>query len=178
MTKVKLMSSDGHTFEVDEEVACESHVMKNVIEDVGTDDPIPLPNVSSGVLAKVIDYCKYHVDSRKATKEEPTATAPEMKEWDAEEEPTSTTPEKATMEEWDAEFIKVEQQMLFDLIRAANYLHIQSLLAFTCQTVANKIKGKSPASIMALFNIKNDRTPKEENQLCRENEWALEPVWV
>jgi S-phase kinase-associated protein 1 len=45
---------------------------------------------------------------------------------------------------FDAEFVKVDQSTLFDLILAANYLNIKSLLDLTCQTVAGMIKGKTP----------------------------------
>lgn len=45
---------------------------------------------------------------------------------------------------WDAEFVKVDQSTLFDLILAANYLNIKGLLDLTCQTVAQMIKGKTP----------------------------------
>lgn len=35
----------------------------------------------------------------------------------------------------------------------------------TCKTVANMIKGKSPEEIRRTFNIKNDFTPEEEEQV-------------
>jgi len=63
--RVKLKSSDDEMFEVDEAVAFESQAVKNMIEDTGIDAPIPLPNVSSKILAKVIEYCKYHVEIRR-----------------------------------------------------------------------------------------------------------------
>lgn len=36
------------------------------------------------------------------------------------------------------------------------------------------IKGKSPEEIRKTFNIQNDFTPEEEDQIRRENEWAEE----
>lgn len=50
--------------------------------------------------------------------------------------------------------------------QAANYLDIKGLLDVTCKTVANMIKGKSPEEIRKTFNIKNDFTPAEEEQVC------------
>jgi S-phase kinase-associated protein 1 len=36
------------------------------------------------------------------------------------------------------------------------------------------IKGKTPEEIHKTFNIKNDFTPKEEEEVQRENQWAFE----
>ncbi|CAM6088255.1 unnamed protein product [Calypogeia fissa] len=153
--KVKLKSSDDEMFEVDEAVAYESQTVKNMIEDTGTDSAIPLPNVSSKILAKVIEYCRYHVESQKVSDEKPAVPEDEIKQWDA-------------------EFVKVDQATLFDLILAANYLNIKNLLDLTCQTVADMIKGKTPEEIRKTFNIKNDFTPEEEEEVRRENQWAFE----
>ncbi|CAJ0604458.1 unnamed protein product [Cylicocyclus nassatus] len=49
---------------------------------------------------------------------------------------------------------------------------IPSLLDVTCKTVANMIKGKTPEEIRRTFNIKNDFTPEEEEQIRKENAWC------
>ena len=148
---VTLMSSDGEQFEVPQEVAFKSETIKNMIEDTGTDSAIPLPNVPSKILTKVIEYAKFHTEQDK-------------KEGDKKEEETT----------FDTEFVKVDQATLFELILAANYLNIKSLLDLTCMTVANMIKGKTPEEIRKTFNIKNDFTPEEEEEVRRENQWAFE----
>ena len=51
---------------------------------------------------------------------------------------------------------------------------LQGLLDVTCKTVANMIKGKTPEDIRKTFNIKNDFTPSEEEQVRKENEWCEE----
>jgi len=51
-------------------------------------------------------------------------------------------------------------------MQAANYLDIKGLLDVTCKTVANMIKGKTTEEIRETFNIKNDFTPDEEEQVC------------
>jgi len=155
---VKLQSSDDREFEVPRDIAEQSVTLKNMLEDIPDNDAaIPLPNVNSKILEKVIEYCKYH-------KEHPTPVSEEKKD------------EKRTDDiiPWDQKFCEVEQATLFELILAANYLDIKPLLDLTCKTVANMIKGKTPEEIRKTFNIKNDFTPEEEEQVRRENAWCEE----
>ncbi|XP_059633029.1 SKP1-like protein 1B [Cornus florida] len=153
--KITLKSSDGETFEVDQAVALESQTIKHMIEDDCADNGIPLPNVTSKILAKVIEYCRKHVEAPKTEDRANGAVDDDLKTFEA-------------------EFVKVDQATLFDLILAANYLNIKSLLDLTCQTVADMIKGKTPEEIRKTFNIKNDFTPEEEEEVRRENQWAFE----
>ena len=64
--------------------------------------------------------------------------------------------------------------ILILIFQAANFLNIKDLLDLTCQTVADMIKGKTPEEIRKTFNIKNDFTPEEEEEVRRENQWAFE----
>lgn len=66
---------------------------------------------------------------------------------------------------------------VLETFQAANYLNIKSLLDLTCQTVADMLKGKTPEEIRKTFNIKNDFTPEEEEEVRRENAWAFEWSW-
>ncbi|GMP27076.1 hypothetical protein CsSME_00003236 [Camellia sinensis var. sinensis] len=150
--KITLKSSDGEAFEVEESLALESQTIKHMIEDDCAHSVIPLPNVTSKILAKVIEYCKKHVQISK----------------------TQDRSAEDDLKTWDSDFVKVDQPTLFDLILAANYLNIKSLLDLTCQTVADMIKGKTPEEIRKTFNIKNDFSADEEEEVRRENQWAFE----
>ncbi|KAI0028162.1 Skp1 family, dimerization domain-containing protein [Vararia minispora EC-137] len=155
---VLLVTSDNEQFIVDKDVAERSVLIKNMLEDVGeSDQPIPLPNVSSSVMRKVLQYCEHHRGEKLPTTEE------------YQDENRKRTTD---ISEWDQKFISVDQEMLFEIILAANYLDIKPLLDVGCKTVANMIKGKSPEEIRKLFNIVNDFTPEEEAQIRKENEWA------
>ncbi|GMY39763.1 SKP1-like protein 1B, partial [Fagus crenata] len=72
----------------------ESQTIKHMIEDDCAQTVIPLPNVTSHTLARVIEYCKNHVHSSES-----------KSEFDSK-----------ALQTRDAEFIKVDQKTLFELI--------------------------------------------------------------
>lgn len=125
-----------------------SETIKHMIEADCADSIIPLPNVTSNILVKVIEYCKKH------------------------EKETDKVAE--SLNSFDAEVVKVDQDTLFDLILAANYLDIKGLLDLTCKTVADMMRGRTPEEIRNIFHIKNDYTPEEEADVRKENAWAFE----
>jgi S-phase kinase-associated protein 1 len=61
---------------------------------------------------------------------------------------------------------------LFELILATNYLNIKALRTVCCKTVANVLKKKTVEQIREIYNIKNDFTHEEEEQIRKENEWC------
>ncbi|KAK3260729.1 hypothetical protein CYMTET_30328 [Cymbomonas tetramitiformis] len=63
---------------------------------------------------------------------------------------------------------------IFDLTLAANALDFNELCGATCRHIANMIKGKTAEEIRQTFNIHNDFTPEEEEEVRRENQWAFE----
>ncbi|KAH9616670.1 hypothetical protein KSS87_020125 [Heliosperma pusillum] len=140
--KIMLKSSDGEDFEVDEIVAMESQTIKNMIEDDCADNAIPLPNVTAKILSKVIEYCKKHVEAAAAkTADATTDTAAGVAGF------AGVAGDDDELMKWDAEFVKADRNALFDLILAANYLNIKSLLDLTCQSVADMIKDMTPEEV-------------------------------
>jgi len=148
----------------------ESQTIRHMIEDDCADNGIPLPNVNSKILSKVIEYCNKHVHAAAAAAAASKAGSDDAGAAAA----NSNAASGEDLKNWDADFVKVDQATLFDLILAANYLNIKGLLDLTCQTVADMIKGKTPEEIRKTFNIKNDFTPEEEEEIRRENQWAFE----
>ncbi|KAJ8549631.1 hypothetical protein K7X08_033338 [Anisodus acutangulus] len=150
MSSTKLLTlktSDGEEFEVDEAVAVRSQAIKNMVEDDCVSNAIPLPNVDSKTMTKVIEYWKKHS-----------------------EEDVS----KVQLNDFDKGFLKVHHSVLYDLLLAANYLSDKELVDVICQEVADRIKGKKPEEIRKEFDIKNDFTPEEEEQIRQENAWAFD----
>ena len=129
-----------------------------MLEDLGMDgdddEAVPIPNVNAAILKLVIQWATYH-------KDDPLPNDDDTMRY-----------ENINISDWDASFLSVDQGTLYELILAANYLDIKGLLTVTCATVANMIKGKTVEEIRKHFNIKNDFTPSEEEQIRKENEWC------
>ena len=72
----------------------------------GEDTTVPLPNVSAKILAKVMEYCKFHVAAKVKSEDD---------------KPTKTEEEVST---WDKDFVKVDQATLFELILVRPYFSV------------------------------------------------------
>ena len=154
----RLMCKDGEVLEVPVETAKQSVLINGLIEDGGTDDDIPIAQVNKPIMEKVIAFCDHMRE----------VTPPEI------EKPLSSTDLSQVVDPWHADFVNVDQEMLFEIVMAANYLDIKPLLELSCAKVASLIKGKSVQEIRQFFNIENDFTPEEEEQVMQENKWAEE----
>jgi len=146
------------SLEVEKAVAMQSELVKTMWEGDRGADQIPLPNVKQRTLSKVGEFMVYHHNNPSKEIEKPLKSA-NMHE---------------VVPEWDANFVETDQETLFELILAANYMDIKPLLDLTCAKVASMIKGKTPEEIRKRFNIQNDFTPEEEEAVRAENKWAEE----
>lgn len=181
MTKerqIVIITSDGDRFPVERKVAEKSILIKNMLKnllppegedsdededgdtnvaDDDDDEPIEIPtqNVRSAVMKNILEWCEHYKDYNFP-----------------EDEQDDDSKKSAPIDPWDSHFLNVDQEMLYEIILAANYLNIKPLLNAGCKVVAEMIRGKTPEEIRKTFNIVNDFTPEEEAAIRRENEWA------
>ncbi|ESQ30627.1 hypothetical protein EUTSA_v10012272mg [Eutrema salsugineum] len=150
--KIVLKSSDGKTFEVEEAVALQSQTITHMVEDSCVGNEIPLENVTSQILVKVIEYCKKHV----------------VVDGDGDDS-------SEELKNWDTEFAKsMDDSTLLNLTLAAYHLNIESLRTLTCKTVAHVIETRTIDEIRTFLKIENDLTPEEEAEIRKENSWAFD----
>jgi S-phase kinase-associated protein 1 len=119
---------------------------------------IPLPNVSADVLGKVIEFCRYYLEDEMRPIQTPL---------------TSNKLEELVQEKY-ANFVKVDKNLLFDLVAASNFMDIKPLLDLSCLAVSILIKGKSAAELRQMFNISNEFSPEEKAQMARDNNRAID----
>lgn len=144
-----LVSGDSVTFVVDEGIVVASVVIKDIIEDVGEDSPILLPNVNAPELKKVIEFYKSYYLEKNAAK-------------------------LIKKSSWYRELFNLSLDDLIQLLYAANYLHMKTLLAICCEIVSSHINDRSPEYIRGAFHITDECAPEQNEQLRLEREWAFQ----
>ena len=156
---VHLVSKEGESFEISLENAKMSELVKIMIDEEEDEDvaqEIPLPNVRSAILIKVIKFMNHHMI-------EPMTDITK---------PIRSNNMSEIVQEWYANFVEVDQEELFELILAANFMDIKPLLDLTCATIASMVKGKTPEEIRETFNIINDYIAEDEALIREQNRWV------
>jgi len=156
--EMALHSKDGKTFKVSKRAAMMSQLVKTAVETDKDAKEVTLYHIESPIVEKVIQYMNYHVNHPPRKLEKPLKSG-NLRE---------------LVDEFDAKFTDVDQETMFKLLLAANYMDVKSLLLLMCAKVASLMKGKTPDQIRKTFNIRSDYTPEEEEEVRREHKDLLE----
>jgi len=158
--EITLVTKDGEHVKTKPEFANLSGLIKNVLDDSGPNEEIPLDIVTKPMLEKILEYAIHHEFQSGASPKKPIP---------------SNEIADAVEDSWDAEFIKsMSQDEVINLILACNYLDIKSLLELGLAFIACNFKGKSVEQIASEYGIEQDFTPEVEEELKKEFPWALE----
>lgn len=141
---IKLISSDGEKFEVEEAVAFQSNIIKSLADE---DDCIPLPLIHSQVLKKVLEYCRKHANAPSThTKFEGTpgelcpkhasAASASSSESSSVHSPGCNVCYDEVMKliHWDLEFVKMDLDVLHHLLKVKNNFFFIFLFYFRCRS--------------------------------------------
>ena len=112
---IKLKSSDGKVFEVNDKILSLSKFLKDMIDNnKGIEQEITINKVDAKNLEKIIEYLKHHET------EKPKVIP----------KPLPSNDLKSILSEWDYNFINpLTLEEVIDLINAANFLDIGDLIA-------------------------------------------------
>jgi len=150
---LKLVAKDGKTsFEVDKKHAFVSNLVKTSLENDTSASSLDIPGVSGPILEKVVEYVNHHKGVEPPIIEKPLR---------------SKVLKDVCQDKWDAEYIdKIgeNRQNLYDLILAANYMDIKSLLHLGCAKVASLIKGQPLEKIKEILDPKGGSSTSTEKK--------------
>jgi S-phase kinase-associated protein 1 len=82
-------------------------------------------------------------------------------------------------QEWYKQFVSDEsmsQEMLFEVLTAANYMGIKPLLDLACLKVTFQLNGKNAEEIRTILNLP-ELSPEEEAKAREEHRWIFEDTY-
>jgi len=155
--QLRLVTQDGVKVLADVRLADMSALIKNITDDSGVTEEIPLPSVSAPILNKLLEYCERQSYVQPQPIKKPLA---------------SDRIEEAVTEPWHAEFINgMTEELLVDLTMAANYMDSKGIFDLCCAKIATLFKGKTVEELKQRYNITEDLTPEMEEKILKENPW-------
>lgn len=145
-----VLTNDTFTYSVPDAVASRCDTLRDALEMVGDAEAIPLPNVSSTNMARVVKYY-----SKLAEMEQAGMT-------------------RASQEAWKSNyFAAMARPELYLLMETSQYLGAEDLLDAACTHVANLIRGCSSERIREILMVPADMTAEETAAVEEELAWAL-----
>lgn len=147
---ITLASSDGKKVQISQKAAMRSKLLNDVLKDYENEE-IPLPEVNEKTLVKVVEYLEHYKDS------EPEEIA----------QPLVDANLQRTVNEFEWEYLNSIGNSLdfcYDIINAANYMDIHSLLNLICAYVASMLYEEEPENIRTKLGIESDMTEDEKKE--------------
>lgn len=142
MKKVVIISKDGNSFELDNDIAKRCKLLEDEInKSTNKQIEIQLPNIYSSVLERIVSYLIYHKE----------------------------VPEN---EAWDLQFIKkFTGDELIDLVWSANYLKINELLVLAKNRLIDVFDNNNIRKVRDILSIQPNFTIDEEESVKSQFNW-------
>ena len=155
--QLRLVTQEGAKVNADARLSNMSGLIKNITDDSGIQEEIPLPNVTEPILRKILEYCERQNWVQPQPIKKPLA---------------SDRIEEAVTEPWHAEIINgVTEDVLTDIITAANYMDSKGIFDLCCAKFATMFKGKTIEELKQRYGVTEDMTPEMEEKILKENPW-------
>lgn len=154
---ITLTTNDNKSFEVPYQIIIECNVFKDMFEGLGWADGevLHLDNISSKVLQWILSYCKHYFEHGQYRDDDCKKTA--------------------MLQDWEQEFLGDAPNYMFlqEVMVASDFLDIEHLTDFLARVLAKAIEGQDVESLRKFFNVENDFTPEEEENIRKEHEWIF-----
>mmetsp|Transcript_20798 Transcript_20798/g.58585 ORF Transcript_20798/g.58585 Transcript_20798/m.58585 type:complete len:767 (-) Transcript_20798:140-2440(-) len=153
---ILLKSSDGEAFDLPGEAACLSGFIRKSVDTHGPDVEIETLLPASS-LGKLVEYMKFHKDTPPGEIEVPLV---------------SENLVDSGVSKWDAAFINVDKELLFELLMAANCMDLPSLEVLAAAKAYLICKGKTADKLRKDAGMSADLPEEEETQLTEDYLWT------
>ena len=144
---ITLISSELNHVKINLKAAVRSNLIKYLINDFPEAGDINLNGIKYEILLKIKEYLEHYeiLEPKEITQPLPKKDLREC------------------IDSWDYEYINLENETIFEIMMAANFMDIQPLLELTCAKIASEIKGKNEEEIRNLFKMEKDCDEDEDS---------------
>ncbi|KAI2603812.1 uncharacterized protein GGS25DRAFT_534398 [Hypoxylon fragiforme] len=131
-----------------------SDIMDDLPEEVASSH-IPIPKVKGYPLSKVVQWCEHTAREgvKKPVSWKMSRSQPGYLPW------------------WDLSFLELQDDDLFAVTLAANFLGVDLLVEYCSKTIASQIRGMSIEDMRDYFHVDFDFTPEEQAVIAEELGW-------
>ena len=151
--KAKVKCAEGEIFELPADaMALSLRARKDLLEN-GCDQELDYPKIKKPIMAKLSEYLKHHREHACSEIRTPLV---------------SENLVDSGASRWDASFVNVDKETLFDLTAAASYLDIPGLWFLLSAKAAVLTNNKTADKLRKEFSMANDFPAAEEAELRRE----------
>ncbi len=148
-SQIILKSSEDKQFKISEKAAKRAKVFNDLLEDYGKNENIPL-EINSETLESVIKYLEHYENQEPKIIEKPLKSSDLTK----------------VLDTWDYEFIsKFSLEKSIDLVNAANYINLDSLLQLSLCRIASEMVDQPIEEVQKKFGIESDMTEEEKKEI-------------
>ncbi len=148
-SQIILKSSEDKQFKISEKAAKRAKVFNDLLEDYGKNENIPL-EINSETLESVIKYLEHYENQEPKNIEKPLKSGDLTK----------------VLDTWDYEFIsKFSLEKSVDLVNAANYINLDSLLQLSLCRIASEMVDQPIEEVQKKFGIESDMTEEEKKEI-------------
>jgi len=159
---VKILLDDSdNSYEIDITVANMSSYIQNMVKDLcnnGETELVMTLLTTQKSIEKLIEYMTYYSQN----------PIPELYKY-----VDGKTDWDKQLSDWDKKFVHFDDHFeFFDFFHLVNVMGVPSLMSLVSITCAKQISGMSVEEMRTYFNVKNDFTPEEEEELRKEFSWA------
>ena len=143
---ITLISRDSLKIPIDEKSAKRTTFITEYNKDFPNSE-IKLENIDGDTLKKEKEYLEHYKE------ENPKLIKKPLPKKDFEE----------CVDKWDYNYINIDTEKIFNVMLAANFLNIESLVDLTCAKISSLIRGKKPEEIRRVLGMGKDFDELDEN---------------
>lgn len=168
-----LVSMDGVRVTISHDAARHSSCLMGMLDCVmDVEDGHTISPIDGPVLKKIVEFMEHYKDL-------PIVEANDwrvLSEIDDDERKKWTTFQDVDLKEhvaWNKEFVTVDEDVLMDIFKGANFLGEVSYLLHVCAAkMAETLKNMTPEEIRAKYSLPDDLTDEEKEQIKNENQYC------